>query len=185
MRDIAFPRKKVTGNFKPETIAERSRAFEQFLAHVFSMDSLRVTTEFADFFYGMDIREAYHKLRNGSYNEAIDIFKECLGIQRKLLGDCHRGVLATLCALTAASHALERHSHAHLYAESALRCAHEVLGSRYTVPLLELSIRLCWQLGKDKSDLEEELREMGRQGHSTSGAQSLLEVVLADTQVAS
>jgi PX domain len=41
MRDIRLPPKQLSGNYKPETIARRSRAFEQYLGHVFSIDALR------------------------------------------------------------------------------------------------------------------------------------------------
>ncbi|ELT93126.1 hypothetical protein CAPTEDRAFT_195778 [Capitella teleta] len=122
MRGIAFPKKKITGNFKSETIAVRSRAFEQFLTHIFSTDSLRVLTEFSDFFYGHTLREAYQKLVNGAYAEAIPLFKTSLGVQRKLQGDFHHHVLTTLCALTACAYSLERFENAHLFSESALEC---------------------------------------------------------------
>ncbi|ELT93151.1 hypothetical protein CAPTEDRAFT_175372 [Capitella teleta] len=180
MRGIAFPKKKITGNFKSETIAARSRAFEQFLTHIFSTDSLRVLTEFSDFFYGHTLREAYQKLVNGAYAEAIPLFKTSLGVQRKLQGDFHHHVLTTLCALTACAYSLERFENAHLFSESALECLGGCQGRKYTVPLIELSIRLCWQLGKEKVDLENRLKDLRAKGHVVDGAPSLLEVVVSD-----
>ena len=93
----------------------------------------------------------------------------------------HRRVLATLCALTASSYVLERYDHAHLFAESALECLNGCLdAAKYAVPLVELSIRLCWQLGKEKVDLEKKLKELRDRGHMADGAPSLLEVVVSD-----
>ena len=75
MQEIAFPRKQLTGNFKAETIAQRSRAFEQYLAHLFSINSIRISEEFTAFFYGKDLKVALNLLIAKQYTHAISAFK--------------------------------------------------------------------------------------------------------------
>ncbi len=178
MNGISFPKKLLTGNFKPETIAQRSRAFEQYLAHLFSIDQLRLSLEFADFFYGKDVREGYRLIQNGEYKESVPLIRSAVLMQKKLQGDEHPDVIASLCALVAANLQLDRHSQALNLTETALRCIGGDNTNRYLIPLLQQSIRLCWQLGKDKKDLEARLQTLRQAGKEVEGAPSLLELVV-------
>ncbi|KAG7280844.1 hypothetical protein CRUP_010826 [Coryphaenoides rupestris] len=56
MHGVCFPRKKLRRNFTAETIARRSRAFEQYLSHLCSLDALRATPCVLLFFYLPDLQ---------------------------------------------------------------------------------------------------------------------------------
>jgi len=87
MRDISFPGKRLSGNFKPSTIAQRSRAFEQFLTHVFAVAALRTSAELSEFLYGDDLREGYRRIVNGHYKAALPPLRSAWRLQAHLHGD--------------------------------------------------------------------------------------------------
>ena len=87
MHDIAFPGKRLRGNFKPSTIAQRSRAFEQYLTHMFAVGALRTSTELAEFLYGDDLREGYRRIVDGDYKEALAPLRSAWRLQAHLHGD--------------------------------------------------------------------------------------------------
>jgi len=84
MKNIQFPTKRVSGNFKAETIARRSRAFEQYLSHLFSVDAIRTSVEFTDFFFGVDVREGYRRIQNGLYEEALLLLLRAWSMQARI-----------------------------------------------------------------------------------------------------
>lgn len=87
MRDISFPGKRLSGNFKPSTIAQRSRAFEQYLTHVFAVGDLRTSAELAEFLYGDDLREGYRRIVDGDYSGALPPLRSAWRLQAHLHGD--------------------------------------------------------------------------------------------------
>lgn len=178
MDTISFPNKKVTGNFKAATIAQRSRAFEQYLAHLFSLELLRQSSDFANFFYGLDIHKGFTCIRNAQYQEAIRHLEFALVLQKKLLGDSHADVISSLCGIIASYNALEKDKQAQACSEVALRCIGSDDHNKHLVPLLLLNIRLCWKLGKDKKDLESRLQTIKLRGVRVDNAPTLLEIVV-------
>ena len=159
MNDIAFPKKVLLGNFSSEIIARRSRAFEQYLFHVFSVYQLRYSEEFADFFFQSDARSASALLCEEQYSQAISLFEKCLPIAEKLIGGWHPNVLFILSALIVCYYSLENLSSASRYSEFALQCLGEGCNSDLCISLVKHSVWLCWSLGKDKQDLEKRLDE--------------------------
>ncbi len=174
---ISFPKKILTGNFKAETIAQRSRAFEQYLCHVYSIHSLRTSHEFVSFFYENDLHAAYDCIRNGNYESSLPALKSSLLLQQRLQGENHPEVLATLCALVAVHSELEQDSLAQHYAETAFLCMENDNSSHYLPALLQLSIRLCWKLGKDKKDLEARQQLLKQNGVNVDKTPPLLSLV--------
>ena len=122
LKGIAFPKKMLTGNFKAETIAQRSRAFEQYLCHVYSISALRSSHEFISFFYERDLRKAYDYLRTGNFVKSLPLLKASFLLQQRLQGESHPEVLATVCALVAVHAEIDQDLNAQSYAESALQC---------------------------------------------------------------
>ena len=97
MRDISFPGKRLSGNFKPSTIAQRSRAFEQYLTHVFAVGALRTSAELSEFLYGDDLREGYHQIVNGNYRGALAPLRSAWRLQTHLHGDTDSEVISYTC----------------------------------------------------------------------------------------
>ncbi len=178
MPDISFPKKMMTGNFKVETIAQRSRAFEQFLRHVYSIDVLRMSPEFAAFFYEKDLEVGYEFIVNGRYPEALPLLRTAMHIQQKLMGESHPEVIASLCAIVAICAETEQDELAQNFAEVALEDIGPEDHNPFLVPLLQQSIRLCWKLGKDKKDLEARQQALREIGVNTDGSAHLLDLVL-------
>ena len=164
LRGISFPKKILTGNFKAETIAQRSRAFEQYLCHVYSISVLRTSSEFISFFYENDLRKAYEYIRTGNYKTSLPLLKASLLLQQRLQGETHSEVLATLCALVAIHAEIDQDHIAQGYAEAALQCIGTDNQNQFLPSLLQLSIRLCWKMGKDKKDLEARQQGLKKQG---------------------
>ncbi|KAK3579168.1 hypothetical protein CHS0354_022703 [Potamilus streckersoni] len=177
MRNVAFPKKLVIGNFTNETIAQRSRAFEQFLSHLEGLDSMRFTVEFAEFFYLLELKEAYKLICDDKYLEAVDLIQKCLPIQEKIQGDYSPGLGATICALVACYQVLDKRELALRYAESALKCFTSNEENTYFLPLVQVAIHLSWKLGRNKQDLENILTQMEKKGIHTELSPSLLSVV--------
>ncbi|XP_041859982.1 sorting nexin-21 isoform X2 [Melanotaenia boesemani] len=64
MERVCFPRKKLRRNFTAETIAKRSRAFEQYLSHLCFLSSLRGTPCVRHFFYLSDLQTGQLLIRD-------------------------------------------------------------------------------------------------------------------------
>ena len=163
MSQISFPRKILTGNLTSSTIAKRSTAFEQYLAHIFSHFDLRYSHEFMEFFVQDDFYAAVRHFLSHDFSKAVGLFEQVLPILDKLYGDSHPHVFHCLCALVVCYTRMERAHAASTCAQVALKCAgsadHDLLTS-----LLQATVRLSWTLGKDKSDLEKRLETMQAQG---------------------
>ena len=183
MQDIAFPKKMVTGNFKPETIAQRSRAFEQYLSHIYTIDVLRLSDEFAEFFYRDDLGAAYNLLKKGQYVEALPQLKSAMHIQQRLLGEAHEEVVKTVVAIAATCYATGQLTLAQTFADAALTCIGTDDHNSLLPSLLAMSIRLCWKLGKDKKDLENRQTLLRQQGLNIDHPPALLDLVLQQCTV--
>ncbi|GAB1603311.1 sorting nexin-20-like [Argonauta hians] len=181
MENIFFPKKLLTGNFTSETIASRSRAFEQYLTHIFSITEIRYSEELANFFYLKELQTAYSLIINNKYSQAVPLMEKYLPIQEKVHCDVHPDVMLTLSAITACYHQLDRAYMAHQYAETALNCMHnfDIADNSLYVALLQLSIRVCWTLGKDKRSMEAQLQNLRRKGVVTENTGSLMDIVKA------
>lgn len=155
MDKVDFPRKAFTGNFKHDFIAERSRAFETFLAHIFTYEHIRNSTEYQDFFYNRDLRLAYRYMSSGEYQEGIPYLQNALHLQEKMIGDGHQDTIRTVCSLIVAHMSLEDgEAHSHEYAELALKSIGEDTTNPFLIPLLQIVIGIRWRLQKDKRELE-------------------------------
>lgn len=178
MENVSFPGKLLLGNFKNETIARRSRAFEQYLTHLFSIHQVRFSPPFTEFFYDEDMRDGFTSMENEHYSDAIAILEKCLPVQEKLQGDWHPDVISTLCRLVICYHAIDKIDMSLKYADSALLCLGNNVSDRHYLPLLTHDIYLHWMLHKDKTHLEAKLVELRKLGVNTEKDISLKAVVL-------
>ncbi|XP_056130175.1 sorting nexin-21 [Lampris incognitus] len=84
MERVCFPRKKLHRNFTAETIAKRSRAFEQYLSHLCSLSALREALCVRHFFYLADLQSGQLLIRVGQYQEALGPLLNGKRLQHKL-----------------------------------------------------------------------------------------------------
>ncbi|XP_078144306.1 sorting nexin-21 [Centroberyx gerrardi] len=84
MERVCFPRKKLRRNFTAETIAKRSRAFEQYLSHLCSLSALREALCVRQFFYLADLQTGQLLIRVGRYQEALGPLLNAKRLQNKL-----------------------------------------------------------------------------------------------------
>lgn len=159
MDQISFPKKRLFGNFTPKTIAKRSRAFEQYLTHLYSLDEIRFSQTFLEFFYLSDLKEAYNCMLDLEYEKAISCFQKVLLIQEKVLGYLNMMIGETLCALVACFQTVEDNAMALKYGRQALKCLAKYEESKYYLPLLQSFVHLCWKMGEDKEKLEKKLNQ--------------------------
>ncbi|ESO87798.1 hypothetical protein LOTGIDRAFT_127188, partial [Lottia gigantea] len=160
MEAVAFPRKVLMGNFRQATIATRSRAFEQYLSHLYAIYQIRYSRDFLEFFLLDSLRDGYKNLQQENYTNAIANLEYCLPLTEKLYGNTNSTVINILCALAICYKSLDRPHISQKYSEAAVMCYDEDDCDETYVAVLILTIRLCWELGKDKQDLELKLQKV-------------------------
>ncbi|XP_039878695.1 sorting nexin-21 [Simochromis diagramma] len=84
MERFCFPRRKLRRNFTAETIAKRSRAFEQYLSHLCSLHALRGALCVRQFFYLTDLETGQLLIRAGRYQDALGPLLNAKRLQQKL-----------------------------------------------------------------------------------------------------
>ena len=181
MKNFVFPKKKVVGNFTAGTIADRSKAFEEYLGNLASVETIQNSSPFANFFYMNDVNQGIMFLKARKYSQAAHVLQSAQQVQRKLTGDSNNSSIYTLCAVCGALWADKQHELALSYAELTLHFIGTDTSNRFLVPLVNLCIQLCWHLGKDKKDLEARLQTLKDQGHAIDYTQSLLDLVISST----
>ncbi|CAM2102183.1 unnamed protein product [Caretta caretta] len=162
MAGVSFPRKRLRKNFTAETIAKRSRAFEQFLSHLHSITEIRRSSDFLEFFFLHDLQAAQRLTCSGMYREALATWSNAYQLQDKL-GVCNSGrFLLTLAGLVVCHQELDELSEAHRYCEQALRLLEAQDSHSLLEPFLQAHVHLSWKVGKDKR--QSEARLQGLQG---------------------
>ncbi|XP_005805039.2 sorting nexin-21 isoform X1 [Xiphophorus maculatus] len=84
MERVSFPRKKLRRNFTAETIAKRSRAFEQYLSHLCSLPDLRGAPSVWQFFYLSDLQAGQLLIRAERFQDALGPLLNAKRLQHKL-----------------------------------------------------------------------------------------------------
>lgn len=175
VNSLVFPQKLLMGNFSSETIAKRSRAFEQYLSHLYSIFDIRYCPEFAHFFTGDSYAQAMELFVEGKHEEAIPVLETYLPVMEKLYGNSHSRIGHVVCSLVVCYSRTDRPDIAEAYARLAIECLPE---SSLTVPLLKTAIWLCWKLKKDKQDLEHRLDKIRSSGINVDDVKDLEHILL-------
>ncbi|CAB1335973.1 unnamed protein product [Coregonus sp. 'balchen'] len=202
MERVCFPRKKLRKNFVAETIAKRSRAFEQYLTHMHSLAELRSSATFLEFFYLGDLQAGQMLMRVGRYQEGLGPLLNGLRLQEKL-GCEQQGKqqphhqqrthwLFTLLALVTCFQELEQLGEAQEYCDRALKDlapSPEALQQHHfhplLIPLLQANVRLSWKISKDKRRWEVLLQEIQDSGADVGNQPSLKEYLIKEALVES
>ncbi|XP_032776164.1 sorting nexin-21 isoform X1 [Strigops habroptila] len=180
MAGIAFPRKRLHRNFTAETIAKRSRAFEQFLSHLHSIAEIRRSPEFLEFFFLQDLQAAQRLTCTGMYREALATWANAYRLQDRL-GACGSGrFLLTLAGLAVCHQELDELGEAHGCCEQALQLleaqgSHPLLG-----PFLQAHVHLAWKVGKDKRRSEARLQDLREAGPPLQQQPTLKECLIKE-----
>ncbi|XP_072734902.1 sorting nexin-21 isoform X2 [Ciconia boyciana] len=180
MAGVAFPRKRLRRNFTAETIAKRSRAFEQFLSHLHSIAEIRRSPEFLEFFFLQDLRAAQRLTCTGMYREALATWANAYRLQDRL-GVCGSGrFLLTLAGLAVCHQELDELGEAHGCCEQALQLleaqgSHPLLG-----PFLQAHVHLAWKVGKDKRRSEARLQDLQEAGPPLQQQPTLKECLIKE-----
>ncbi|XP_057686721.1 sorting nexin-21 [Corythoichthys intestinalis] len=193
MERVCFPRKKLRRNFTAETIAKRSRAFEQYLTHLCSIPDLWGAPSVRFFFYLPDLQTGQLLVSVGRYQDALGPLLNAKRLQDKLgkpLEPLHW--LFTLVALCCCFQEVEQLEEARDQCDQAL---HLLIPSERThldrphpllPPLLRAVVRLSWQTGQDKRRWEELLHTLEEKGvgqdNQTTMKEFLVKCNLQDNQ---
>ncbi|XP_006908811.1 sorting nexin-20 [Pteropus alecto] len=159
IEDVAFPKKRLMGNFTQEMISERKLAFKEYLSLLYAIRCVRRSREFIDFLTWPELKEAFGCLRAGQYTKALDILVHVIPLQEKLTAHCPAMMVPALCAMLVCHRELEQPMEAFAAGERALEHLRALEGHRYYVPLLDAMIGLAYMLGKDCVSLQERLEE--------------------------
>ncbi|KAI2796385.1 hypothetical protein RDWZM_007197 [Blomia tropicalis] len=206
LRNVPFPKKLLIGNFSPEVIAERSLAFQQFLAYCLSISEIRISKEFATFLYYQELNDAKRCLQSIHLEEAAAIFENVYFIQDKLAihsGRPNAQFIHTLCCLIGCLNAVDNTVEARKladrtfeilfanavvindFAQNPNSSVYEVSNlyesSELVLPLIQLSLRLRWFTGPQRMSLENKLEELCRKQNlprNYDSQSTLLEIIL-------
>ncbi|XP_072259886.1 sorting nexin-21 isoform X1 [Pyxicephalus adspersus] len=184
MNNVSFPRKRLRKNFTAETIAKRSRAFEQFLCHVSSVPILRQSSQFLEFFYLNDLQKAQRLTCTGLYKLALPIWTNCWRLHEKLCptwASTHR--LIVLAGLVVCHQELDTLADAQAYSEQAVALLQESQEQNVTLLMvfLQAHIQLSWRVGKDKRASEAALLRLKEAGHNTINTPTLKEILINES----
>ncbi|XP_066479906.1 sorting nexin-21 [Tiliqua scincoides] len=178
LASVSFPRKRLRHNFAAKTIAKRSRAFEQFLAHLHSLPEIRRSAEYLEFFFLRDLQGAQQLTCSGKYQEALLAWTNARRLQDKL-GACHSGhFLLTLAGLAVCQQELAQFGAAHASCEQALQLLEAQDRHPLLVPFLQTHLHLAWLLGLDKGRAEAWLRDLQEASRAGPQPPSLKELLL-------
>ncbi|XP_056405732.1 sorting nexin-21 isoform X2 [Hyla sarda] len=183
MSSVSFPHKRLHKNFTAQTIAKRSRAFEQFLCYVSSVPALRQSAEFLGFFYLRDMQKAQHLTCTSLYQLALPLWMNCWRLQEKLCPagpSAHR--LLVLAGLVVCHQEMDSLPDAQAFSERAISLFQDSQeNAPFLVSFLHAHIQLSWRVGVDKRSSEATLLRLQEAGHATHNAPSLKEVLIRET----
>jgi len=179
--EFQFPKKVLIGNFKAETITERTDAFHKFLNLIASSDKLLYSDYFHAFLCSDEQNEAVSYIKLGKYDDAAPLLETIFYIREKLVTISHVTVLECVVELVACLAAIQADENAFRYALVAAQCLQLLHGhpevDRVKIPFLRLASSLAVSLGHDPKPYNKQLSEMRYAGIKTDTAPSLLEVI--------
>eukprot|EP00795_Rhopilema_esculentum_P001653 gene1653-16120_t len=159
LKDVAFPKKELFGNYDNTLLETRGRKFEKYLRYIFHQQGVRASNAFKEFFYLRHLKLGTAYLRSEDYPESFEEFKTGLHLQKKLQ-DAEIEIVATLCALTEICKRQHKFVEAEQYASQGLELLQYDINSIYLLPLMKIAIDLRIKLRMDLTGLREKLRNV-------------------------
>lgn len=77
LANVAFPKKRILGNFTSDLISERALAFENFLDYCVSIPALRDSPSFLSFLQDDDLNRAAKNIDERRNEAAVPILENC------------------------------------------------------------------------------------------------------------
>lgn len=181
MVNVAFPKKRIIGNFTSELISERALAFENFLDYAMSVSALRDCEHFLSFLQDDELSRACRLLDERRNEVSVPILENIFQLVNKVYLDKSKPVLLLLCRLVAACTSSPiPHPSAEKWSELALRRFDHVSDVELLVlyiPLLTTVAYLFWQKGRDEKPIKARLDEMGKKGIKVKDTLSLSQAI--------
>ncbi|XP_043084085.1 sorting nexin-20 isoform X2 [Puntigrus tetrazona] len=180
MEDIVMPRKKMTGNFSEENIAERRVALRDYLTQLYSLRCVRKSQAFLAFFTHKELKSSYDLLRGGRFSRALEGLKNVLILQEKLSSHNPTLMVPTLCAILVCQRDLEDFDASFQTGRRALPTVRRYELRQYQGPLLEALIDLGYSLGLPVAHLQDELTRVQDSPNGQVSEMSLKELVVQE-----
>uniref|UniRef100_A0A673G5C7 Sorting nexin 20 n=1 Tax=Sinocyclocheilus rhinocerous TaxID=307959 RepID=A0A673G5C7_9TELE len=180
MEDIVMPRKKMTGNFSEENIAERRVALRDYLTHLYSLRCVRKSQAFLAFFTHKELKPSYDLLRGGRFSRALEGLQKVLVLEEKLSSHNPTLVVPTLCAILVCQRDLEDSDAAFQTGRRALPMVRRYELRQYQGPLLEALVDLGYSLGLPVAQLQDELTRAQDSPNGQVSEMSLKELVVQE-----
>ncbi|GJQ83539.1 hypothetical protein Trydic_g10891 [Trypoxylus dichotomus] len=155
MSSVVFPKKVIMGNFDNNLISARSTGFESFLKFISHEPRLHGARALLNFLQDEEITKVKQLISSNEYSYAIPLL---LGCSMLIPGSPHADKWADL-----ALHRFEGVSDSDLL--------------ELYLPLLHACIKVWWQIGRDKEQLEKRFLDLRRQGLKSDDSLSLLEAI--------
>ncbi|KAJ8249013.1 hypothetical protein GJAV_G00230250 [Gymnothorax javanicus] len=180
LEEVTLPRKRLTGNFAEENIAERRVAFKDFLAQLYAIRVIRRSTTFQDFFTVQELKQAHGCLCGGQYGWALDLLLPALDLLEKLARHNPVRMVPTLCAVMVCQRDLDDPASAFSTGQRALPLVRRYGLQKYRCPLLALMVDLGFELGHPVAVLQEELCRLRDAERGLVSLLSLKELVVQE-----
>lgn len=183
MANVAFPKKRIMGNFTSDLINDRAVAFENFLDYSIGISALRDSEPFLSFLQDDELQRACLLLDERRNEQAVPILENTFQLVNKIYLDKSKPVLLLLCRLVAACTTSPiPHPSSEKWAELALRRFDHVSDVELLVlyiPLLNTCSYLFWQKGIDAKPIHDRLEEMARKGIKVKDTLTLSQAIHA------
>lgn len=186
IENIAFPKKRIMGNFNSDLISERAVAFENFLDYILTVGELKDSPSFLSFLQDEELTKACRLIDERRNEISIPIFENSFQLLNKVYLDKAKPVLLLLCRLVAACTSSPiPHPSSQKWTDLALRRFEHVSDTEILVlyiPLLHAASYLYWQKGLDAKPINDRLEEMDRKGIKTKNTLTLVQALHAMEQ---
>ncbi|KAK9737192.1 PX domain [Popillia japonica] len=177
---VVFPKKVILGNFDNSLITARSTGFESFLKFISHEPKLHATRALLNFLQDKEIIKVKELIDSKEYSYAISLLENIFRLLNNVYTDRSPPVLLALSRLLGCSILIPGSPGAEKWADLALHRFEGVSDSdllELYLPLLHACIKVWWQLGRDKAQLESRFLNLRRQGLKVNESVSLLEAV--------
>lgn len=180
MSSVVFPKKVILGNFDNSLISARSTGFESLLKFISHEPRLHAARAVLNFLQNEEISKVKQLIDSKEYSYAIPLLENIFRLLNNVYTDRSPPVLLALCRLLGCCMSIPGSPNVDKWADLALHRFEGVSDSdllELYLPLLNACIKVWWQMGRDKEQLERRFLDLRRQGLKANDSVSLLEAI--------